>query len=97
MQQTFRIELPFNFTMAIILQGSLVINPISFKKKMLNPLDTIVTSICFLKGNFIKINQDSLLGKRLQKSSVIERNTLFSLKSSDQQQHVNYRLKKNKL
>lgn len=79
MQQSFREELAFNFTMPII-QGSLVINPASFREKRLNLLDTSVTSICFLKGIFIKMNQGSLLGERHHESSVIERNTLFSLK-----------------
>lgn len=63
-------------------------------EKRLNPLDTTVTSICFLKGIFIKMNQDSLLGERHHKSSVIKTNTFFSLKSSDQQQQMYYWLKK---
>lgn len=94
-QQSFRVELPFNFTMPIV-QGSLVINPTSFKEKRLNSLDTTVTSICFLKGIFIKMNQDSLLWARHHESSVIERNILFSLKSSDQQPQMYYRLQKKK-
>lgn len=80
MQQSFRVELPFNFTMPII-QGSLVINPPSFREKGLNPLDTTVTSICFLKGIFIKRNQDSLLGERHHESSVIIKKYLIFLKA----------------
>lgn len=95
MQQSFRVELPFNFIMPII-QGSSVINPTSFKEKRLNRLDTTVTSICFLKDIFIKMNQDSLLAARHHESSVIERNTLFSLKSSDREPHMYYRLQKKK-
>lgn len=96
MQQSFRAELTFNFTMPII-QGSLVINPPNFMEKRLNPLDTTVTSICFLKGIFIKMNQDSLLGERHHENSVIKRNTFFSLKSSDQQQQMYYWLQKKKI